>query len=132
MPNIENLSVFMAPPCELGSSKDSVPHNRVYHHTTSLFPYSAQDAEDSETEDTPSWLSARTAKVCSVYSTMHECIHTCVHTCIHTCIHIYIHTYMHACMHTYIRIYVCMYVCIYNTYSTIVVLHCEIQASDIH
>ena len=63
MPNIENLSVFMVHPSRIGGKKDTVPHNRVYHHTTSLFPYSAQDAEDSETEDTPSWLSDRTAKV---------------------------------------------------------------------
>ena len=64
VPNIENLSVFMAPPSGVGGRKDVVPHCRVYHHTTSLFPYSAEAADDSETEDTPSWLSARTEKVC--------------------------------------------------------------------
>ena len=63
VPYIENLNVFMAPPSEVGGRKNAVLHNRVYYHTTSVFPYSALDAEDSETEDTPSWLSARTAKV---------------------------------------------------------------------
>ena len=64
MPNVENLSVFMAQPSGVVGTKDAVLHTRPYRHTTSMFPYSALDAEDSEAEDTPSWLPARTARVC--------------------------------------------------------------------
>jgi len=54
----------MAQPPGVVGSKDATSHTRCYHHTTSMFPYSALDAEDSEAEDTPSWLPARTARVC--------------------------------------------------------------------
>ena len=54
----------MAQPPGVVGSKDTMSHTRLYHHTTSMFPYSALDAEDSEAEDTPSWLPARTSRVC--------------------------------------------------------------------
>lgn len=53
----------MAQPPGVASNKDTESHTRLYHHTTSMFPYSALDAVDSEAEDTPTWLPSRTARV---------------------------------------------------------------------
>ena len=79
MPNVENLSVFMAQPSGVVGTKDAVLHTRPYRHTTSMFPYSALDAEDSEAEDTPSWLPARTTRVCllSVVYVYYYCVCVC-------------------------------------------------------
>ncbi|XP_065899690.1 polycomb protein suz12-B-like isoform X2 [Dysidea avara] len=72
VPNVENLSVFMAQPSGVVGTKDAVLHTRPYRHTTSMFPYSALDAEDSEAEDTPSWLPARTARMIDEFTDVNE------------------------------------------------------------